>query len=79
MPNEVMLFDFARQDRAHVTDDGTPEPKHTGQTGSLGYMARGCLDQSYDHKADVYSFAVILGDGRSHGALPGSGRPRRLR
>lgn len=69
MPNgEVMLFDFGLAKIVPlVTDDGTPGPKHTGQTGSLRYMApEVCLDQSYDHKADVYSFAVILWQMAAH-------------
>jgi len=66
MPNgDAMLFDFGLSKIA--SNDGALGPKHTGQTGSLRYMApEVALDQCYNHKADVYSFAVILWQMAAH-------------
>eukprot|EP00908_Phaeocystis_cordata_P006920 Transcript_17566.p1 GENE.Transcript_17566~~Transcript_17566.p1 ORF type:complete len:586 (+),score=253.78 Transcript_17566:103-1860(+) len=65
---DVLLFDFGLAKVTPLAAAGAaPGPKFTGQTGSPRYMApEVALEQPYDEKADVYSFAVLAWQMASH-------------
>lgn len=59
----IKLFDFGLAKRLHPDDkdSATGLYKLTGNTGSLRYMAPEiALNQSYDERADAYSFGIVF-------------------
>ena len=62
LDGQVKLIDFGL---ARLVENANPESNETyqmsGETGSLRYMAPEVADRlPYNHKADVYSFGIIL-------------------
>jgi len=57
----LVLFDFGLAKTWAVATDDLETRQLTGQTGSLRYMApEVALNQPYNHKAEVFSFASVL-------------------
>lgn len=63
----LVLFDFGLAKLWVIDGEDTQTRKLTGQTGSLRYMApEVAMNQPYNHKAEIFSFATCLWQMCSH-------------